>query len=178
MQHHITVKIIHGSRRRKLFSNELREFLGKFGGHVAMQIDDHVYGFYYSDINDIHIFPHKRNKRCEFQKQTLDEWNAIIKDKKETSVRIPVTPDEKVMLVDFYHKNLIEPTYDYSFFGERCASSCYHLLRSLKIINGRHYYFHAFYPAQFRKQLLKQAAKKGYEVNVKEGDPSRIWEGD
>jgi len=178
MENYIVVRIIHGSRRRTLFKNETHELFGKLGGHVAIQIHGHVYGFYYSDINDIHIFPRVNNKKCEYQKQTLAEWEAIIREKKETTVKIPVTEADVSFLLDYYNKNLEEPTHDYSFFGERCASSCYHLLKKLNIMSGGSYYFMAFYPAQFRKKLLKQAAKKGYMVSVKEGDTSRIWEGD
>jgi hypothetical protein len=175
MEDFIIIRIIHGSRRRKLFRQEVHEFFGKFGGHVAIQIRDFVYGFYYADIKNIHIFPKNRNKNCEFQKQTLEEWEEIIKIKKETSVKIPVSKKDIEYLLEFYAKNLKEPSHDYSFIGERCASSVYHLLKRINKMDGGNYVFNAFYPKQFRNKLVKQAAKYGYEVTVKKGTPERIW---
>jgi hypothetical protein len=177
MGNFIIIRIIHGSRSRNMFSFKASEVFGKYAGNVAIQIIDHVYGFYYRDIKKIHIFPHNKTKSCEFQKQTLDEWEYIIREKKETTVKIQVNDNDISQLLDFYNKNLVKPSHDYSFFGERCASSVYHLLKRLNKMSGGHYITTAFYPGQFRKKLLNQAAKLGYEVGVKEGSPLRKWEG-
>jgi hypothetical protein len=173
----IIVHLFHGSKRKKNFRAEPKELGGKFGGHVTIQIDDRVYGFYYKDIKNIHIISHKKNKSCIFQNQSISEWNAIIANKKVTSIIIPATLAEKTILTDFYNKNIENPEYDYSFFGQRCASSCYNLLKSLNKIKGGHYFFNAFYPGQLRKKLVKEAKKNNYLVYVKEGSETRIWEG-
>lgn len=177
MKDSIVVRFLHGSVPRHHYKGEPRDIGGKFGGHVAIQIDGHVYGFYYRDRSRIHIFPNTENKNCEFQQQTLDEWEAIAKDKKETRVFIPVTQAEKQYLLDFYHPNLEAPSYDYSFFGQRCASSCYANLKAIGKMRKGHYFFNAFYPGQFRKRLLREAERQGFEVLVKEGSERRIWEG-
>lgn len=176
MENVIIIHIFHGSVRKKQFKDEPKELGGYFGGHVAMQIDDRVYGFYYKDIKSIHIFPNSKNKSCIFQNQSIDEWNDIIEHKMETSITIPVTIEEKKYLIDFYTRNIEIPEYDYSFFGQRCASSCYVLLKKIHKIKGGHYFFYAFYPRQLRLKLLKEAQKYNYVVKVKEGSVKRKWE--
>jgi hypothetical protein len=59
----IHVRIFHGSFAKPFQGDHYRELGGLFGGHVAVQIYDRVYGFYYADRNNIHILPNKENKR-------------------------------------------------------------------------------------------------------------------
>lgn len=140
-----------------------------------MEVDGYLYGFIYKNIKKIHVFSHSNKKNCEFQKLTPEEWEIQTRDKKETIVTIPVSEDELQYLLDFFNSNLKNPMYDYSFFGERCASTCYHLLKKIDKIEGGHYYFNAFYPGQFRRKLIKQSKKSGYSIFIKEGSADRIW---
>lgn len=176
-QDSIVVHFAHGSKPRRQFRDEFRTIGGKKGGHVVIQIEQSVYGFYFTG-HRIHILPHRNSKNGVFQKQALNEWSAITKDKKITKVVIPVTAEEKSALLNFYDQNLKKPVYDYSFFGQRCASSAYRELKSIDKIAGGNYYFNAFYPGQLRKKLIKQSIKNGYRVTVREGSRKRIWEGD
>ncbi len=173
----IVVNIAHGSKPRHQYKDEFKTIGGKKGGHVIIQIDEFAYGFYFSGKR-IHIFSHRKNRDGTFQKQTLKEWNDIVKEKKVTKIYIPVTKEEKIKLLDFYNENLIKASYDYAFFGQRCASSAYNVLKSINRIKGDGYFFNAFYPAQLRKKIIKQSKLYGYRVTVKEGSKKRIWEGD
>lgn len=173
---YITVRIYHGSQRKWKSRKDFKEVGGLMGGHVAIQVEDHVYGFFYKDLKKLHIFPTNKNKNCEFQKQTLEEWNEIIKLKKETTIKIPVTNEDIEFLLGFYETNLTAPSCDYSFFGERCASNCYHLLKKIGKITGGSYFLNAFWPGQLIRKLKRESKKHGYEINVKQGDPNRIWQ--
>lgn len=174
---HIIVRIIHGSIRRRQHRHEPKELGGKKGGHVGIQMDDFIYDFQYRDKSRIHIISKPNAKNCIFQQLTPDEWAQRYKGKQETLVTIPVTETEKTFLLDFYHQNILEPSYDYSFFGQRCASSCYDLLKKINKMRGGHYFFNAFYPGMLRRKLVAQAGEAGYDVVVVPGSETRIWEG-
>jgi len=171
------VQIAHGSKPRKQYKDEFKTIGGKKGGHVVIQINNYVYGFYFTG-HRIHIFPHRKTKNGTFQKQTLAEWAKITASKKVTTITIPVTAQQKQTLLTFYTANLVKPSYDYSFFGQRCASSVYSQLKSINKIKSGSRFCHAFYPAQLRKTILKQSKQLGYTVAVKPGSTKRLWEGD
>lgn len=173
---HITIRIYHGSQRKWKSRKDFKEVGGMMGGHVAIQVENFVYGFFYRDLKKLHIFPNNKNKNCEFQKQSLEEWAEIVKEKKETTIKIPVTSKEKQFLLDYYTANLASPSCDYSFFGERCASNCYHLLKQLGKISGGSYFLNAFWPGQLIRKLKRESKKRGYQVNVKLGNSNRIWQ--
>jgi hypothetical protein len=173
----VIVQIAHGSKPRKKYKEEPKTLGGKLGGHVVIQIGDSVYGFYFIGRR-VHAFPHRKNKSGLFHKNSLRDWSNTVKNKKLTCVFIPVTAEEKKQLLNFYHSNLIIPSYDYAFFGKRCAASCYINLKSIHKMKGGSYFFSAFYPKQFRKKLLRQSKKRGYRITVRPGSEKRIWEGD
>lgn len=173
----IIVSIAHGSKPLRQFPQEHRTIGGTKGGHVVIEIDGYAYGFFFKG-NRIHIFPHKRSANGVFQKQTVKEWNDITKDKKLTNVYITVTKEEKEQLVRFYSGNLKKPSYDYSFFGQRCASSVYKLLGSIHKLENGNYILNAFYPGQLRRTILKQNNENKYRILVRAGSIRRKWEGD
>jgi hypothetical protein len=173
----IVLQIAHGSKPRRQFADEHRTLGGKMGGHVVIEIDSAVYGFHFAGRR-VHIFPHRKNRNGVFQKQSISEWRSIIKEKKVTKIYMPVTAEEKQMLLAYYNTNINKPSHDYSFFGQRCASSAYGLLKKINKIQGGGRFCNAFYPAQLRKTILKQNAKHGYLVSVKQGSKKRNWEGD
>lgn len=156
---------------------EYRELGGLFGGHVAIQVGERIYGFYYKDKKNIHIFPRKEADGGIYQNQSLEEWSEIVKFKRETKVYIPSSEIEDQYLLDYFHRNLLKPEHDYSFFGNRCASDCFKLLGQLNKIKAGSYFLSAFYPGQFRKTLMKEAIKRGYKIEQKEGSKVRVWEG-
>lgn len=158
-------------------SDEPKVIGGFFGGHVAVQIDNRVYGFYYADEKKIHLFPNTANKNCLYQNQSLSEWNEITCRKRETVIEIKVDEAQKGEMLAFYQRNLTNPEKDYSFVGERCASNCFHLLKLLGIIHGGHYLTHAFYPEKLRIYLIRIASKSGFSVYMKEGSEEYWWTG-
>lgn len=174
-QSYIWVRIWHGYLRKASGKEHPKELGGLFGGHVVLQIEGHCYGFFYLNRKKIHLLPHPENYSCEFQKQPLSEWDKIVADKKETSIRIPVNKNDYAEILSFYEQALKQAPYDYAMLGQRCASSVYTLLKDLKISTGPHYFFAAFYPGALRRTLLKQARKQNWQVVVKQGSPDRIW---
>lgn len=175
----VYVRIFHGSIHKfyREKSAEPKVIGGFFGGHVAVQIDDRVYGFYYADEKKIHLYPQSRRKNCLFQNQSLQEWEEITCRKRETVIEIPVTAVQKAEMFAFYQRNLQEPEKDYSFIGERCASSCFHLLMQVGIIRKGNYMQHAFYPERLRLYLISLASKSGFAVYMKDGSKDFWWTG-
>ena len=176
MHDQIIIQITHGYFRKRKHKHVPKELGAWFGGHVMIQIENHYFGFIYQDIKKIHIFP-ARQKNSTYQKMSIKEWNEFATNKKRTAITIPCSAEEKQILLDYYNKNLKSPSCDYSFFGERCASSCYHLLKKIDKIKGGHYFFNAFYPRQLRKKLIKEAQEKAYSISITPGPKDRIWEG-
>lgn len=173
----IIVSIAHGSKPEKGFPEEHKTIGGKRGGHVVIEMDGYAYGFFFKGSR-IHIFPHGKNKNGTFQKESIKQWQDETKDKKVTSVYIPVTDDEKKQVLQFYQENLKSPSYDYSFFGQRCASSVYMVLKHIKKLDEGSYVLNAFYPGQLRRAILKQNEKNKYRITVQKGTVKRKWEGD
>ncbi len=173
----IVVSLAHGSKPNPQFKDEYRTIGGMRGGHVVIEIDNNAYGFYFKG-NRIHTFPHRNTKNGVFQKETIKEWEQRTRDKKVTTIFIPVTTEEKLKLLAFYNANLKSPSYDYAFFGQRCASSVYTQLKSIHKLKGGSYVFRAFHPKKLRKTILKQNDVNGYKINVKAGTVKRKWEGD
>ena len=184
----ITVRIWHGSipkwwikqGNRTVFplqfmGNNNLDVGGLFGGHVAVQLGDWVYGFYFGDINKLHWFPQKKCN-CEFQKNSVQEWEVRVKLRKETCFEIPVTDVQFQYLQAFYERNLKETEVDYAVFGERCASQTWRLLQETGIIEGGNKIFNAYYPGRLRKFLLNYCKKRGYSTWIKPGSNDRIWE--
>jgi hypothetical protein len=171
----IHVRIFHGSITKPFTGDSYRELGGFLGGHVAVQVYDRVYGFYYADRNKIHIIPNKRAKSSIFQNQSLQEWEDIVQLKKETVISIPATEEEMQWLKAYYEQNVLDPECDYSFWGERCASNCHRLLTKLGKVRPGSRFLKAFYPGQLIYVLKKEAKKNGYTINTKPGDQRRIW---
>lgn len=172
----IVVQFAHGSKPKKQYKDEHKTLGGKMGGHVVIQINQYVYGFHFAG-HKVHIFPHHKNRNGVFQKQSLAEWETLTKDKKLTKVFIPINKEDKESLLVFFDNNIAKPSYDYSFFGQRCTSTVYNQLKALHKMSGGGRFGNAFYPAQLRKKLLKQSKAKGYLVTVKPGSVKRTWEG-
>jgi hypothetical protein len=171
----IHVRIFHGSITKPFSGDTHRELGGILGGHVVVQIYDRIYGFYYADRDHIHYFPDEANKNAIFQNQSVEEWEDIVRLKKETVISIPATDEEKQWLKAYYERNVEDPECDYSFWGERCASNCHRLLSQLGKVSPGSRFFKAFYPGQLLFTLKREAKLRGYMVRTKPGDPRRIW---
>ena len=51
---HITIRIYHGSQRKWKSRKDFKEIGGMMGGHVAIQVENYVYGFFYKDLKKLH----------------------------------------------------------------------------------------------------------------------------
>ena len=149
---------------------------GMMGGHVAMQVGDRVYGFYYKDANNIHWF-NSEPFNSEFHNYSIEEWEFIVTNKRETCFHLPATEIELSDLQAYFTQNCLNPSLDYSFFGERCASNVYHLLIKLGKIPSGNYLLQAFWPGALRRTLLKFSAVNQWAVTVKEGSKNEWWQG-
>lgn len=158
-------------------SNLLRPNVGGlWGGHVAMQVGDRVYGFYYKDARRIHWFS-KTPFNSEFHNYSIEEWEFIVAEKRETCFHVPATETELAELFDYFKQNCLQSSIDYSFFGERCASNVYHLLIKFGKIPAGDYRLHAFWPGALRRTLIKYCRLNRWPITVKEGSMDEWWQG-
>lgn len=180
--HTVKVNIVHGSRPKVLYYG--REYLmlgGKLGGHVVMQLDTFYYGFNFRQPGMVHPWPFTPSYRSGiFEKESQTEWSRERADCRITIIEIPVTAQQYQQLLNNYERNIVRPSYDYAFFGMRCASSCYYMLSEIGVLEPctrSQSIVRAFCPKPLRLRLLKEAKAKGYKVHVIEGSRRRKWEG-
>ena len=175
---YIYVHIIHGSRPAWGYWHEKLKAGGKLGGHATIEIDTVVYGF--SSKNGLfHIIPSRKNPTGYFQRFNWDGWISHIKGSKVTTIRIPVTARQLKLLKEKYEEEVKRTSYDYAFFGMRCASSCYQMLGYVGIIypsSKLRCMKRAISPGPLRARLLKFARRYHYEITIQEGDSARIWD--
>lgn len=86
---------------------------------------------------------------------------------KETIISIPFSKEEKLEIKEFYLKNVANPEWDYSFWGERCASNCFRLLLKYNKVSKGSRFLKAFFPAQLIYTLKREAKKKGTKSQQK-----------
>lgn len=177
-----TIKVIflHGSIPAKGQRNEYKTVGGLRGGHIVTQIDNDVYGFNFKSKR-IRVFPHPFNKKGIMEKENVTEFLKFKNGTKMTIVSIPLTSEEFNSIKDYYERNANKASFDYAFFGMRCASTCYKGLSIAKVYRrstNMRAIRKSFHPRQLRKKLCKTAVEKGYKVTIIKGRTGRIWEGD
>jgi hypothetical protein len=178
----IKIHIIHGSKPAKGQKKEYKTIGGRYGGHIVIEAGGFMYGFYYKSAK-IHVFPRqkKKNRKGIMEKQEANIWVSANKSYKITTIELPIDTlqyNALVLTLTSYYK---EAPYDYAFWGMRCASSCYYTLSKIGVIgqlNKTQAIVNAFYPGQFRKKMLRIAAKNKYVVFLQKGKTTRKWEGD
>ena len=183
----IVVRIWHGSMTKPFANRETNSYFpdfhcglnnkdvgGLFGGHVAIQLGNSVYGFYFKDLKKLHLFPSKTTN-CEFQKNSITEWEDRVKDRKETQFFIPVSGEQYQYLLDFFERNIRKPEVDYAVFGERCTSQTFRLLNETSLIKNTHRIWHAYYPGRLASYLHKICRRNGWKIATKPGCNQRIW---
>lgn len=174
----IRIHIIHGSKPKSLV--EYKTIGGMYGGHVVIEADSNVYGFFF-DSKRIHIFPHKKNSVGVYEKEKLSDWKRNYKSYKITSIEIPVSIKQYKQLITEYEGYTRQSPHDYAFFGMRCASSCYWMLGSIGVVgkcSRLKSMQKAFHPKAFRKKMQKNSQKKGYVTYLQKGRSTRKWEND
>ncbi len=177
----VILHFTHGSVPRPGCEDQRSRLGGKWGGHVELEIDDHLHGFELERRPDWHLVARRRRSsfNCVFEKKPLADWLAASLNDKRTSIALPVTAGQKDWLLEFYERNGAEPPYDYAFLGMRCAASMREVLGGAGILSEISRFgclVSAFYPRQFRRKMLRLAAEKGWQVTLKPGIECRDWD--
>ena len=147
------------------------------GGRVLMQIDRHVYGFRVKDSHKwMHLVPndHREHFNAEFYKETFLSWLDSTVGEDTTSVKIPVTAEQKKMLVDIYNKYIEKIPYDYAFFGMGSASAMYEVLARAGMVfpqeSNARYALNAFYPKAFRQRVIAWARYNNFDISTRKAE--------
>jgi hypothetical protein len=176
----LTVHFLYGSKPAKgSKKTENKWFGGLHGGHVTVQIDDHLYGF--GPVGRNHIFAHRKNYHAAFQKESHANWVKDTSELKYLSVKILVEKEEADSLLKIFNAWIGKAPYDYAFFGVRCASCAYNGLSKIGLLKKRSRFgftYKYFYPKLLRKHLLKKAKSNQWEIVSHQGRMTRKWEKD
>ncbi len=173
----IIVHFTHGSVTQKGCSDKRSSLGGKWGGHVAIEIDGFIYGFGRRK-NPVHIFPSK-NYNAIFTKESRKNWEGYSVNDKITDIILPITNEQKYNLKNLCEQYCDNTPYDYATFGKRCTYSAYSLLVSSKIFKPQsELSIHSItaYPALFRKIFVEWAQENNLKIVRKEGIACREWE--
>ena len=178
----IKVTIVHGSRPKLFhYGSEYLMLGGKLGGHVVIQLDTCFYGFNFRQPGMVHPWAFRPEHRNGiFEKEGMSEWQRERGGSRTTIIEIPVTEEQHKKLLETYNANLVRSSYDYAFFGMRCASSCYHMLSKIGVLEPctrTQSIVRTFHPKALRLKLLKVAKENNYKVTMIEGVRTRKWEG-
>ena len=178
----VTLHFVHGvmpKREAGQYVPFIKTFLLKMkensmSGTVVMQIDRHVYGFRSKDQHNwMHLVPngHGEHLNGEFYKQTFLAWLDETVGENTTSVKVPVTAEQKKELTDIYTKYIEHTPYDYAFVGMGSASAMYEVLAKAKMVfpqeSNARYALNAFYPKAFREKVLAWAKYNNFEITTK-----------
>lgn len=181
--HLIYVHILHGSKPKREFREDEYKMLGgMYGGHVVIQVDSFLYGFNFGS-GRVHPFARRKKAKMvgilekEDASETLRRW----KNNKITTIAIPLDAQQYRELLNEAERLHADPSFDYAFFGMRCAATCYYLLGDAGVIRKSTRFRSirkAFDPKQLRKKLVRIAHKRNYVITVQPGSERRKWEGD
>lgn len=182
---YIKVHFLYGSKPKREFrDNEQSWFGGIHGGHVGIEIDTNLV-IDFVPSGEFHLVEHPNNKHSRFATHTLQQfWELFGSDSgdvKRTSVSIPITKAQKILLDSIVEKYTSEVPYDYAFIGMRCAAAAYDVLAQFNLMKKHsrvRTYCGNFYPKLFRKRLLRKAKKEGWVIRRESGSPKRKWEKD
>jgi hypothetical protein len=175
---YITVHFLYGSKPARGYkATEHKAFGGIHGGHVSIQIDTTIFSF--RPKYGWHIFARHHKIEGGFILENAASWANDTTGDKYTSIQIPLSDSQYVVLQNFEKKVLAESPYDYAFFGMRCASGAADVLSQLGIFKKRSnfgYIRKNFYPKRLRRKLLRYAKAHELAVTRKQGRRSRKWE--
>lgn len=163
----------------KTFLLKMKE--NSMSGTVVMQIDRHVYGFRIKDSHKwMHLLPngHREHFNGEFYKQTFLSWLDQTVGENTTSVKIPVTVEQKKELAEIYTKYIEHTPYDYAFLGMGTASAVYEVLAKAGMVfpqeSNTRYTLNAFYPKAFRERVLAWAKYNNFEITTKKAESTGL----
>lgn len=155
----------------------LRAKENNLGGRAVMQIERHVYGFEMKDTHKwMHIVPngHREHFNGQFFKKTFLSWLDETVGYNTTSIKVPVTADEKKTLVEIYTNYIDKVPYDYAFIGMGSASALYEVIAKAGMVfpqeSNVRYALNAFYPKAFRERVLAWARYNNFDITTKSAE--------
>lgn len=177
----LVIHFMHGYLSGKQCTDQQSTVGGWLGGHIELEVDSLVYGFEFADRERIHYFARQDSAvfNSRFTRKPREAWQRETAAEKITSIRIPISDQQKQELLgkmELYHR---QAPYDYALFGMRCASTAYALLAEAGILPRRPrmaYELNAFYQRQLRKRLVPWAQRNGLVVQTRDGIDCRSWE--
>jgi hypothetical protein len=173
----IVVHFIHGSIPKEDCSYQKKRLGGYLGGHIEIEVNNFVYGFLY-DTLPMNYIP-KSTFNSKFEKRGFEVWNELIANDKITSIEIPTDKKQTKELEILLNKYWNKAPYDYSFLGQRCASSTAKILSDIGIINkfsNQESIIAFYYPKLLRRTMIKYAEKNNYKIKNKSGIDCHNWE--
>lgn len=173
----IVVHFIHGSIPEEGCEYNKKRLGGYLGGHIEIEINDKVFGFLYDSV-PINYIP-KYNYNSKFEVRGKTKWEKNTENDKITSIHLPVTYFQKNKLYSLLNQYLKTEPYDYSFLGQRCASSTAEILSDVGIINNfsnLESIISFFYPRTLRFTMIQFAKKNKLKVEFKKGIDCHKWE--
>ncbi|MCE3283597.1 MAG: hypothetical protein K0Q66_2334 [Chitinophagaceae bacterium] len=182
---YIRVHFLYGSRPLKAFrETEPRWFGGILGGHAGIEsVDNQVLNFI--PHGRFHVVANKR-KHGKYVVDSVRHFYSRLGGQhpdsaKKAIIVIPVTTQQKLRFDSIAAKYLDDAPYDYAFIGMRCGAATYEILAQLGIVERLSLLETVIavpYPKKLRRQLLIEAAARGWTVVREEGTTRRRWEGD
>ena len=181
----VSVHFIHGSKPRPAFQHLEKKWRGgTWGGHVGVEISpDRVIDFY--PTGRVHWAARRRNPNGAFsfrsQQGFWEYFKAPPESLERTTLRIPISQQQKDLLDSLASEYVRQPPYDYAFLGMRCASASCDILMQAGVLKKRSRCYTAlqyFYPKKLRKRLLRMAAENGWAVTKSQGSERRKWDRD
>jgi hypothetical protein len=181
MEKKFSIHFLYGSRPRKEYRDtEEKVRGGLLGGHIWLQPDDYVYGFEPLDKCKVHFFPKKKFNGI-YTKDHFSEWKLSISNQKITSIEIPLSDGNHIIMKGLLEDYHTKAPYDYAILGMRCGAATYQLLSETEFFPPASYFVSTIkipWPRILRKKLLKMTSEKNYRITRQQGTDRRIWEED
>ncbi len=172
----LKILFVYGSK--PISKDEDKWFGGIHGGHVSISYKKEFASFVPN--GNVHVFKRKKiNSRIVFEYE--DRFVFDTTGSRFLIITIPIDSIQRVRLDSVIRKRYEVMTYDYAFFGMRCASSAYEMCASAGIfetIRINKLWRKYFYPKLLRKELIKKAKQNAWPMYYRSGKTTRKWESD
>ena len=174
----VKVHFYYGSKPKfKYRHTEGKRFGGLHGGHVSMEIGDSVFSFVFK--GKVHIFAHRKELHSQWINEPINQWVKDTMNDKYATIIIPLANPEFQKLKTIQKNYTENNSYDYAFFGMRCAAATYDVFSQLGYYKKRNRFgmiSKIFYPKLLRRKFFKMAKKNHWEVVKHGGSERRKWE--
>jgi|GEM_PF-6284042 len=124
---HLVHSLNHETRQRKLG--------GALGGHAAVEIDNEVYSFSFSN-KPISLFPKKRKRNGQVLIQSKVEFFELHKDHDIKKYTFKACSKRIRQVQEFIRNEFENPSFNYAVFGTRCCRFNLLLLSKLGILKS------------------------------------------